>query len=440
MIKLRSNLTQVGLFTSNTHTRNDAVVNGHGKQQQQQRDLLNDNEHSPVKSSAAPASTRCAVRHYKEGHLSHDQDQRQEEEDAAEAAQVECMCDKQQEMHMKSNKNVKSVMMNNDAPGSDIPPRLKKIKTAVGPKVLGDRMKPSSVNIVSYASTPQKIKPSTINTAASQPSDYLPPHLRRYVQHSHGDFFVSASFEPRLIAQLMFEGFLPIATPRYLVPKLHKERCVIYPLNQYCATPCGEESTMSSPGKNHVMNQDNHSAVHISKNVRKRAKKFCMTMNQAFDQVVEGCHDQHGIGWLYTPIVEAFRVIHQGSIGNEFNSFPVRLYSVEVWNAATGNLAGGELGFAVGTMYTSLTGFAKEDSAGSVQLAALGQYLWGCGFDLWDFGMTLDYKSKLGAEAMSRDDFVQKVRELRGKRMGLMRMDAPRCCKSIITDVQRGNV
>jgi len=47
---------------------------------------------------------------------------------------------------------------------------------------------------------------------------------------------------------------------------------------------------------------------------------------------------------------------------------PVRLYSVEVYDAYSGVLAGGELGYSVGGVYSSLTGFSEMDGAGSVQL------------------------------------------------------------------------
>lgn len=326
-------------------------------------------------------------------------------------------------------------------------PKFKKIKTYASKSCMDQDVYPEAgaANGPDHrrdeASSVKK-QNATATSRKMQPADYLPTHLTRYVQHSHGDFYISSSFEPRLIAQLMYEGFLPIATPRYLVPKLHKERCVIYPLNRRDGSIVPRnrnDSSKDNPSSaNTIATIDKSvSAVHISKNVKKRAKNFRMTINQAFDQVVQGCHDQHGIGWLYPPIVDAFRIIHEGSTLQDFHSFPVRLYSIEVWNANTGKLAGGELGYSVGTMYTSLTGFACEDSAGSVQLAALGTFLWSCGFELWDFGMKLDYKSKLGAEDMSRDEFVAKVKELRGKSMGLMRMDERICCKSLIMGCTR---
>ena len=98
---------------------------------------------------------------------------------------------------------------------------------------------------------------------------------------------------------------------------------------------------------------------------------------------------------------------------------PVGLYSVEVWNADTGELAGGELGYSVGGIYSSLTGFSEEDAAGSVQLLALGQILTKCGFEYWDLGMDLDYKRRLGAELIPRSEFLTHVHRSRIENKGV---------------------
>ena len=97
---------------------------------------------------------------------------------------------------------------------------------------------------------------------------------------------------------------------------------------------------------------------------------------------------------------------------------PVRLYSIEIWNVESGQLVGGELGYSVGGIYSSLTGYSDEESAGSVQLTALGCLLTRCGFEYWDLGMDLDYKRRLGAQLMPRDEFVANVKRTREENRG----------------------
>ncbi|KAL9179352.1 hypothetical protein ACHAXT_008642 [Thalassiosira profunda] len=244
--------------------------------------------------------------------------------------------------------------------------------------------------------------------ASGDPNALLPYYLQPIVRHYHDDFWVSRSFDPRLIVQLMAEGFLPIATSGYLLPKLHIERCVLR-LN-----PASE--------------------LHISRSTRKKCKRFLLSVNEAFDRVVVGCHRQHGTNWLYPQIVDAFRTIHkrtsEGNAGG-FNATiideetqqpgdytPVRLYSIEIWNAKTGALAGGELGYSVGGVYSSLTGFSDEDAAGSCQLVALGKLLERCGFEYWDLGMDLDYKRRLGATIAQRTEFLGIVKRSRIENKG----------------------
>ena len=222
----------------------------------------------------------------------------------------------------------------------------------------------------------------------------IPPYLSSCVWHYYEDIWCTNIFDEKLIVQLMAEGFLPIACKKALLPKLHKERCIIRWPN-----------------------------FHISKSTKKKCKRWNITINQEFDQVVKGCHSQHGESWLHPPIVKAFRAIHKKGLNgldamivknNKINGkCPVKLFSVEIWNAESGKLVAGELGYAFGNIYTSLTGFSAEDSAGSAQLVALGTILQKAGFVMWDLGMYLEYKEKLGAHLMPRADFIEEVRKAR---------------------------
>ena len=233
---------------------------------------------------------------------------------------------------------------------------------------------------------------------------FIPPHLRQYVKAYHGDFCYTPVFHASLMAQLMREGFLPIACADFLLPKLHLERCVIQPITD----------------------------LHTSKSVKKKAKKFEFTLNKAFDAVVKGCRSQHGSHcWLHPALVHSFKKLHKN------HSRSVRLYSVEVWNEGTGELAAGELGYTVGTIYTSLTGFTAEDAAGSVQLASLGNMLAQNNFTMWDLGMEMSYKKSLGSHLMPRQEFVDQVHAVR-------EIDIPlpcgrRNCSDIINNVPNEN-
>ncbi|EEC51955.1 predicted protein, partial [Phaeodactylum tricornutum CCAP 1055/1] len=171
----------------------------------------------------------------------------------------------------------------------------------------------------------------------------------------------------------MVEGFLPIATEGVLLPKLHEHRCVV-----------------TLPDR-----------LHVSKSTRKKAKGFTISFNQAFEEVVEGCRAQHGPQcWLYPSLHQ-----HASPLESTGKTCTIHLYSVEIWNNDR-QLVGGELGYTVGSVYTSLTGFSAQDSAGSVQLAALGHLLCQLGFTLWDLGMEMEYKRNLGSQLVPRAVFV----------------------------------
>ncbi|KAF1772174.1 Acyl-CoA N-acyltransferase [Phytophthora cactorum] len=228
-------------------------------------------------------------------------------------------------------------------------------------------------------------------------ADYVPQHLRHFVFHSQDDFYVSRHFDPLLLSHLMYEGFLPIASEFqdkcFLLPKLHRQRCVLL------VKPNAPE--------------------HVPKIVRKRAKKFKFVLNRDFDGVVEGCHEKHGIPWLYPPIVESFKTLFQAA-DDGVELYPgckVRFFTVELYDAATDTLVAGELGYTVGSVYTSLTGFSRASGAGTVQLHALSKFLYLAGFKMWDLGMSMDYKMGLGAKDLDRDDFLDELYKWRSRQV-----------------------
>ncbi|KAL3666048.1 hypothetical protein V7S43_008840 [Phytophthora oleae] len=236
-------------------------------------------------------------------------------------------------------------------------------------------------------------------------ADYVPPHLRHFVFHSQDEFYVSRHFDPLLLSHLMYEGFLPIASEFqdkcFLLPKLHLQRCVL----------------LIKPGQ----------PQHVPKIVRKRAKKFKFVLNRDFDGVVEGCHEKHGIPWLYPPIVESFKTLFQaGDNGVElYPGSKVRFFTIELYDVATDTLVAGELGYTVGSVYTSLTGFSRANGAGTVQLHALSKFLYLAGFKMWDLGMSMDYKMSLGAKDLERDDFLEELYKWRPHE-ALMKLDESR--------------
>jgi len=194
-----------------------------------------------------------------------------------------------------------------------------------------------------------------------------------------------------LIALLIWHGFLPMGGMGMLLPKIHKDRCVL------------------APGE-----------VHIGRKVRRRAKGMRLTVDQAWPLVVDSIQrltftSHKGDCWLTSELAQAYQAVCKL---DERRRFGVKFHSVELWHTESGTLIAGEIGFSCGSIYSSCTGFSMKDEypgAGSVQLAALGHWLQRCGFVLWDLGMELDYKRELGAQPIPRGEWASKCRALRAK-------------------------
>ena len=215
-----------------------------------------------------------------------------------------------------------------------------------------------------------------------------------------GDYCWSLCFEERFVARLCYEGFLPICCDvggsempglYVLLPKLHEQRCVLLPPR-----------------------------LHISRKVRRRARRYILTVGRALPRVLHGCIAQHGVSWLYPPMQ---RLLLKLIAGCGVGGGHVRTVSFELWALPEGASAGefrddlrlvaGDLGCVVGSSYTSFSGFRCEDGAGSVQLALTARLLERAGFAWWDLGQEHTYKTDLGAELIPRADFIKRFHRTR---------------------------
>jgi len=194
-----------------------------------------------------------------------------------------------------------------------------------------------------------------------------------------------------MIALLIWHGFLPMGGMGMLLPKIHKERCIL------------------APGD-----------VHVGKKVRRRAREgFHLTVNQAWLAVIKGVQEhtftsQKGDCWLSDELARAYKTVKRA--GGQWHREDVAFHSVELWHTASGKLVAGEIGCTCGSVYSSYTGFALKEEypgAGSVQLVALGTWLARCGFAIWDLGMELEYKLELGGRPVPRNEWARRIRSLR---------------------------
>ena len=216
---------------------------------------------------------------------------------------------------------------------------------------------------------------------------------RMVAKSGQSEFTWALCFDKGFIARLSREGFLPMAGQAFadlicLLPKLHVARCLMVDLERDLV---------------------------VEKNARKRARHYQCSVDGAFDAVIKGCQTQHGDHcWFYAPLTAAYRQIHDSN-GRGGTEAGMRMHSIEVWDKRTGKLVAGELGYAIGGIYTSLSGFREPGtkSAGTIQCCCVAVLLRRRGFKIWDLGMGMEYKKKLGARDVPRAEFLQLLRSVR---------------------------
>jgi len=208
------------------------------------------------------------------------------------------------------------------------------------------------------------------------------------------DFCLCLNMEGTFVSRLMAAGFLVMSTRMrnagvglctVLLPKLHRQRLVVRP-----------------------------AAVHEPRSIRHLLGRYELRPLADFETILQGCVQTHGDDWLTPELCSILLDMHRISMKTPDSAIPVaRPISFALYRE--GALVAGEFGIRAGNAYTSYSGFRLENSAGTVQLVLTGRYLKESGFSLWDLGMPMDYKERLGAKMVERSEFIALFRAARSR-------------------------
>ncbi|WPL16763.1 Leucyl/phenylalanyl-tRNA--protein transferase [Thiorhodovibrio winogradskyi] len=149
--------------------------------------------------------------------------------------------------------------------------------------------------------------------------------------------------------------------------------------------------------------------LHISRSLRKRLRqrRFALTMDRDFPRVINACanisrHGEQGT-WLLPEMIRAYRALNIHGIA----------HSVEVWEEGQERLVGGLYGVAIGRAFFGESMFSRATDASKLALVFLSQRLAAWDFELIDCQVVTEHLLRMGARAVPRALFIEKLRTCR---------------------------
>ena len=135
--------------------------------------------------------------------------------------------------------------------------------------------------------------------------------------------------------------------------------------------------------------------LRVSRSLRRSVRRYEVTVDGAFEQVLEGCADPaRPDGWITEEIQAAYTRLHEMGWA----------HSVETWSAR--RLVGGFYGVAIGGAFFGESMFHTARDASKVALVRFVDAFSGSGGVLLDVQWATDHLSSLGAIEMSRADYL----------------------------------
>ena len=142
---------------------------------------------------------------------------------------------------------------------------------------------------------------------------------------------------------------------------------------------------------------------HVSRSLRRvaRQKRFRITFDRAFDQVIRACAetriDQGKETWITPEMRRAYCALNEAGFA----------HSVEAWDG--GVLVGGIYGISLGRAFFGESMFKRATNASKVAFYELTRKLQEWRFDFIDCQITNSHLIRLGAYEISRKSFLDRL-------------------------------
>ncbi len=146
--------------------------------------------------------------------------------------------------------------------------------------------------------------------------------------------------------------------------------------------------------------------LRVSKSMRKliRDQAFKVTIDQAFDRVIDACGSVQRKGevgtWLTEEMKEVYSELHHKKVA----------HSVEVWSGS--RLVGGLYGLGIGQCFFGESMFFLESNASKYGFIKLVRHLNNCNYQLIDCQVETAHLGSLGAKTIPRGQFIDQLSAL----------------------------
>lgn len=138
--------------------------------------------------------------------------------------------------------------------------------------------------------------------------------------------------------------------------------------------------------------------LRVSRSLRRSVRRFTVTVNEAFGQVIAACADpSRPMGWIDQRIRRAYTQLHKLGWA----------HSVEVWD--DGGLAGGLYGVGIGGLFAGESMFHRRTDASKVALVHLVDLLGNEPATIIDVQWLTSHLKSLGATTVTRDQYQRHV-------------------------------